>query len=157
MVICILRTWDINPFITADWLGKAIYLHTVPKIHFLAMKSNEWKAGEFDYFSHCEIYFLTTLKSVLFYLQSKMLKTLIITEFFMDRKLTFFPFSRNSLRQVHVFLRAQEWTSSLRNWIYPFLFSQELNLPEKAGKLSSQELNFPVFSGKFSSWLNKNG
>ena len=49
---------------------------------FLAMKSNEWKAGEFDYFSHCEIYFLTTLKSVLFYLQSKLLKTLIITDFF---------------------------------------------------------------------------
>ena len=89
MVICILRTRDINPFITADWLGKAIYLHTVPKIHFLAMKSNEWKAGEFDYFSHCEIYFLTILKSVLFYLQSKLLKTLIITDFFLDRKLTF--------------------------------------------------------------------
>ena len=29
------------------------------------MKSNEWKAGEFDYFRNCEIYFLTTLKSVL--------------------------------------------------------------------------------------------
>ena len=29
------------------------------------MKSNEWKAGEFDYFRNSEIYFLTTLKSVL--------------------------------------------------------------------------------------------
>ena len=68
------------------------------------------------------------------------------------KKKNFFPFSRNSLPQVHVFLRAQEWTSSLRNWIYPFLFSQELNLPEKTGKFSSWELSLPVFSGKFSSW-----
>ena len=88
MVICILRTRDINPFITADWLGKAIYLHTVPKIHFLAMKSNEWKAGEFDYFRNCEIYFLTTLKSVLSTV--KIIKNIDHNGiYFLDRKLTF--------------------------------------------------------------------
>ena len=64
------------------------YIYTLCQKSILC-PSYEWKGGEFDFFSNCEIYFLTTLKSVLFYLQSKLLKTLIITEFFLDRKLTF--------------------------------------------------------------------
>ena len=51
------------------------------------MKSNEWKAGEFDYFSNCEIYFLTTLKSVLSTV--KIVKNIDHNGFFFGQKIDF--------------------------------------------------------------------
>ena len=67
-----------------------------------------------------------------------------------SRKFMFFYAPRNQ------FLRSE-------NEFHRFLFSKQMNLPQKTVKFSSkemnlpEEMNLPVFSGKFISWLNIKG
>ena len=53
------------------------------------MKSNEWKAGEFDYFSHCEIYFFNYIEIGSVLSTVKIVKNIDHNGFFFGQKIDF--------------------------------------------------------------------